>query len=170
MKIISFIFKFIFLPLLLGTLSHILINSTGFGELVGERFSPEGVELAKWAFYITNMFSITLAIALITYFLYTHVLYKFPRIDNFKKPFNLRKPWLRGMIILFVLQFSFGIVVGLVMIAKKNYSVIISLVGFAGFCAIIGIILYWIASIFYSPPKVKYAPKYRHMILSAFQK
>jgi hypothetical protein len=131
---------------------------------------PEAVEGAKWRSFILVIVSFIPVVALLTFYLYSTVLYKLLRIDHYENVFKLGNPWVWGVIIALIIEILIGLICGLISIPEKKLLLIVTIIGFSGLGALFAILLYWIFTLFYSPPKVKYAPPFRWEIVGVFSR
>jgi len=56
------------------------------------------------------------------------------------------------------------------MLPNKDFPKIMAVIGFAGWSSVVGSLIYWVFTLVYSPPKVKYSPPARYAIASFFRR
>ncbi|MCM8798566.1 MAG: hypothetical protein ABIK84_00375 [candidate division WOR-3 bacterium] len=144
--------------------------SSDFVPNFASRSKPEGVEGKKWNDFFLVLFSFVFIVSLVSFYLYATTLYKLLRIDNYPKVFKLGKPWIWGMILVFILLIIIGLLSGIAALPEKSLILILLILAFSGLGGLLGMVVYWIFTLFYSPPKVKYAPPFRLQIVDLFRK
>lgn len=152
----------------------ILIISLFYFSGLAERFAiltqPVEVEFDRWNLYIILNITWALILSLLIFYLYSTRLYKLVRINNYEDVFKIARSWWIGFGIVLGITFGFSFLVGITYIFRKSFNLLINLLFLSGFIAILGVLFYWIFTLLYSPPKVKYIPPFRYELVRIMKK
>lgn len=121
-----------------------------------------GLDIERWVkSFLEPTTAYLLIIVIVVWLLF---LFLFPKINKIKEPkdvFNLRWYFYVSLILIFFIQLIFTFIIGDRNIGRSVLSYILAWSLITG---ISGVILFWLLTLVYSPPRLKYTPWGRRWI------
>lgn len=147
-----------------------LFYFSGLAERLATLTQPFEVEFDKWNLYIILNISCALFFSLLVFYIYSTFLCKLFRINNFQDVFRITQPWWWGFIIVIVITFLFSFLFGITFVPKKSLRLFLYIFILSVPVTLMGALFYWIFTLLYSPPKVKYIPPGRYRLVKVFKR
>ncbi|MFH8120447.1 MAG: hypothetical protein QXS37_06600 [Candidatus Aenigmatarchaeota archaeon] len=161
--------KFLFILIVVVAI-FLLLYFSGIVERFAISTQPVEVEFDKWNLYIILNIVWALFFSLLIFYLYSTRLYRLVRINNFQDVFKLIQSWWIGFVIVGVITLVFSFFFGIAFVPKKSFKLFINIFFLSVSISLLGVFFYWIFTLLYSPPKVKYVPLLRYELIKMIKK
>jgi formate hydrogenlyase subunit 4 len=149
-----------------------ILPGTLLADLLG---TPEGVAFETWASFIDITAVILIFVVVIFFILFSSKIkalrpiilsHRLVRLKKTQDVFRLNQPWTYGLWFVLLSQLFLGVFLGLIHL-PKNSSAIAGALAVVIIEGLIGMLLYWLISMFPTLPKrIKYTPFAKYSIYS----
>ena len=141
----------------------------GFWEWLADKtfpLWPGSVYFEEIVEFTRDSFFCLLGTVAVAYMLYLTVLNRLPHalVSGWDSVWDLQRPWTYGALIAAVLQFFASLTVGFADVSARSSDVVFTLSSFSLVEAVLAVVVFWVATLFYSPPRVKYTPPFRWLL------
>lgn len=126
------------------------------GEWLVDWSIPQGLVFDEWANFLKVSPVLLFMVAIAIFLSYRFLAHRFVHITTWDTVYNLRRPWLLGLLTVPVVYFVVTLLISFIALSGYSLGALIGVFFVWFFTAPFGMIIYWLLSLWSYPARGKY--------------